>query len=383
MLTHSASRDRQGRDLLRVLEELGTEPELAFAPEHGLHGVEQAETPVPSDGATGADAEGRPRRALSLYGTTKDSLTPKREDLEGLDVLVIDLADVGARYYTYVWTALIAARAAAAAGVHTLVLERPNPISGDPASVEGAPQGEGFLSFVGLEPVPIRHALTLAELIALFLERDGKPLGPDGALSVLRAQGWERYRTAAAWGRPFFPPSPNMPRLETALVYPGACLLEGTNLSEGRGTTLPFQVLGAPFLDGSKLADALSDAGTPGALVHPVSFRPTFDKHAEAVCHGVMLHVTDSHLFRPVATYLRLIALARAQAPDEFAFETRTYEFESERRAFDLLIGSTAVRHAIEAGATPDEVVDQACPVDAAWQSTVAEAPERVARASA
>lgn len=383
VLTHAAARDRRGRDLLRVLEELGTDPEVVFAPEHGFHGAAQAEEPVPNDGATQTATAGRQPRTLSLYGTSPDSLTPKREDLEGLDVLLIDLADVGARYYTYVWTALLTARAAADAGVHSLILERPNPISADPASVEGAPQDGALLSFVGLEPIPIRHALTLAELVALFLERDGRPLGSDGALSVLGAQGWERYRTAAAWGYPFFPPSPNIPTLETALVYPGACLLEGTNLSEGRGTTRPFQLFGAPFLDGNKLSDSLSAAGTPGALIHPARFRPTFGKHADAVCHGVMLHVTDPHLFRPVATYLRVVAFARAQAPQDFAFETRPYEFESERRAFDLLIGSTAVRHAIESGAAPDDIIDQVCPVDAEWRSVVAEAPERVVRASA
>ena len=205
---------------------------------------------------------------MSLYGADKGSLVPSEEMLARIDVLVIDLCDVGSRYYTYVWTALMAARAAAKAGKHVIVLDRPNPISGDPATLEGTPQQPDHLSFVGLEPLPVRHALTLAEILVHFCRRDGLPLGSEGAISVVPTQGWERHRTAEAWGAPFVMPSPNMPTLETALVYPGACLLEGTNLSEGRGTTAPFQLVGAPFLDGEKLAEQLHGArcaGCPGA----------------------------------------------------------------------------------------------------------------------
>jgi uncharacterized protein YbbC (DUF1343 family) len=318
-----------------------------------------------------------------LYGTSKDSLSPAPEDLADLDLLLVDLADVGTRYYTYAWTALLTARAAVAAGVHTLVLDRPNPISGAPASVEGASQRAEFLSFVGLEPVPIRHALTLGELVARSVEADGHTLGRDGALSLVSPRGWERHATAAAWGRPFVAPSPNMPTLQTALVYPGACLLEGTNLSEGRGTTLPFQTLGAPFLDAERLAADMAEPGTPGALLHPVSFRPWLGKHEGQVCHGVTLHVTDPTLFRPVATYARLITHARAQAPEAFAFETRAYEFETERRAFDLLAGSTAAREAIEAGADAEQVIELLCPADSAWAEQIAAAEERAASAQA
>jgi uncharacterized protein YbbC (DUF1343 family) len=282
-----------------------------------------------------------------------------------------------------VWTALLAARAAAAANIHTLVLDRPNPISGDPSTLEGAPQQEDFLSFVGLEALPIRHALTVGELLALFLERDGKVLGADGALSIVPMVGWERYRTAEAWGRPFVMPSPNMPTLETALVYPGGCLIEGTNLSEGRGTTAPFQLVGAPFLDGEALASALIASGSPGVQVRPVAFRPTFEKHAGQTCRGVMLHVTSPHLFRPVATYLRLIALARAQAPEAFAFRHTPYEFETTVPAFDLLTGSAAARTALEAGASAEEVVSLVAPVDPSWAEVVREAEARLERAQA
>jgi uncharacterized protein YbbC (DUF1343 family) len=340
-----------------------------------------------SDAFDGAPSEppppSLPPEIISLYGSDRASLSPRPEHLAGIDVLIIDMLDVGARYYTFVWTALIAARAAVQAGVHVLVLDRPNPISGDPASVEGAPQQPGFTSFVGLESVPIRHALTLGEMLVHFLARDGHPLGPDGAISIISPRGWERHRTAYAWGRPFIAPSPNMPTVETALVYPGGCLIEGTNLSEGRGTTLPFQTVGAPFLNGRALARALVDARLPGVLVRPHSFRPTFEKHAGQLCHGVVLHVTDPRAFRPVTTYLTLIALARAQAPEAFEFLTRPYEFETERLAFDLLTGSDAARNAILSSASPNDVCELVVPVPSSWQEILRDIESLVAKAHA
>lgn len=377
ILTHAAATDRRGRQTLAVLEELGASPELCFSPEHGLHGVAQAEEAVSE-----ATADEGPR-LVSLYGNTKESLTPTEEHLEGLDTLVIDLVDVGARYYTYVWTALLAARAAQAKGIHTLVLDRPNPLSGDPSTSEGKPQDEGYLSFVGLEPLPIRHALTIGEILTHFFARDGHELGTDGALSVARIQGWERHRTAEAFGAPFIPPSPNMPTLETALVYPGGCLVEGTNLSEGRGTTTPFQLVGAPFLNANQLARELSEAGVPGCMIRPASFKPSFEKHSGEVCHGVMLHVTNKQLFRPVTTYLHLLCLARAQSPDDFQFLERAYEFETERPAFDLLTGSAETRKAIVDGVHPEEIVAQLAPAPHDWAEAVAAAEARLEQASA
>lgn len=361
VLSHAAAVDRRGRNLLAVLEELGIDPRVVFTPEHGFDAVAQAEEAVlatesTNDGSTAA-------AVVSLYGKTFDSLRPTREQLDGAEVLLIDLVDVGSRYYTYVWTALLAARAAAEAGVHTVVLDRPNPISGNPALLEGAPQKEAFLSFVGLEPLPIRHSLTIGEILAHFFDRDGKPLGSDGALSVVPVLGWERHRTAAAWDRPFVLPSPNMPTLDTALVYPGACLIEGTNLSEGRGTTVPFQMVGAPFLRGHELSDSMREAGLPGVLVRPVSFRPTFDKFSGERCRGVMIHVTDATSFRPVTTYLTLLSLARAQAPEDFQFRTSPYEFETNIPAFDLLTGSSAAREALANGASASALVEMVTPV--------------------
>jgi uncharacterized protein YbbC (DUF1343 family) len=380
LLTHAASIDRRGRPTREVLEELGVSVRILFAPEHGLEADAQAEVPVATLERTEGDTPLPP--VVSLYGKTRDDLAPRAEHLAEIDLLVIDLADVGSRYYTYVWTALLAARAAREANVHTVVLDRPNPISGDPSTLEGAPQEAGFLSFVGLEPLPIRHALTLGEILALFFERDGQALGADGALSIAPVLGWERYRTALAWGRPFVMPSPNMPSLETALVYPGGCLVEGTNLSEGRGTTAPFQIVGAPFLDGPALAKSLGDVGVPGALVRPVTFRPTFEKHAGERCQGVMIHVANPELFRPVATYLALIALARAQAPDRFEFRTSAYEFETQIPAFDLLTGGTRAREALMGGARPEDLAELIAPVDPAWHGAVLEAEARAGRAA-
>jgi uncharacterized protein YbbC (DUF1343 family) len=378
VLTHAASIDRRGRHVLDVLAELGATPRIVFAPEHGLDADAQAEEAVPTESPASERAP-----IISLYGKTREELSPRPEHLTDLDVLVIDLCDIGSRYYTYAWTALLAARAASAAGVHTIVLDRPNPLSGDPATLEGAPQEPGFLSFVGLEPLPIRHALTLGEILAFFVERDGGTLGPNGALSVVPTLGWERHRTAAAWGRPFVMPSPNMPTLETALVYPGGCLVEGTNLSEGRGTTAPFQLVGAPFLNGEALCRALLETGALGVMVRPATFRPTFEKHAGKWCHGVMLHVTNAELFRPVATYLALITLARAQAPEAFEFRTAPYEFETTVPAFDLLTGNERARAAISNGASPEDVTRLVAPVDPSFVEQVLAAEARLERARA
>jgi uncharacterized protein YbbC (DUF1343 family) len=225
--------------------------------------------------------------------------------------------------------------------------------------------------------------MTIGELLCYLANKAGIALGPQGALSVVRPAGWERLRTAQAWGRPFIPPSPNLPSLEAALVYPGACLLEGTNLSEGRGTTLPFQTVGAPFIDGDRLASDLLAQGVPGAWVRPVTFKPTFDKHAGQICQGIMLHVTDPVIFRPVATYVALIALARIQAPEQFQFPETTYEFESTRLAFDLLTGSSQARLSILAGARVSETVELVAPVDPTWRAVVEEAEMRADNASA
>jgi uncharacterized protein YbbC (DUF1343 family) len=319
---------------------------------------------------------------VSLYGESFEDLSPTGPHLDAIDVLVIDLADVGARYYTFVWTAWLALQAAAKKGVHVVVLDRPNPLGGAEATIEGRTQNPGFLSFVGLEPMPIRHGLTIGEILALYAERDGFALGPAGALSVVATRGWDRTITADAWDRPFVLPSPNMPTAETAMVYPGGCLLEGTNLSEGRGTTRPFEIVGAPWLDGTTLARDLSSSSLPGFVARPLTFRPTFQKHASVACGGVQIHVVEPATFRAVETFTALIGFARAQAPDRFQFRTERYEYRDDIPAFDLLTGSAEARLALESGEDPSDVARHLSTADPTWPEVMRRAQAAVRRAS-
>ena len=368
VLAHAASVDRRLRSILQVLDEIGARPTLLFGPEHGFAGGAQDMIAVGDarDPHSGA-------RVVSLYGEEPSALVPTADDLSEVDLLLVDMSDVGSRYYTFVWTALLATRAAIAAGKHVVILDRPNPISGDPARIEGRTQDEGFISFVGLERVPIRHGLTLAEMVLGHLA-DDTPLGPDGAVSTVPVVGWSRDSSAPSWDRPFVLPSPNMPTFDTALVYPGGCLLEGTNLSEGRGHTRPFEICGAPWLDGWRLARDLHDTGLEGFVARPLTFVPTFHKHGGQPCGGVQVHVTEPLAFRPVATYAALVAAARMQRPDAFAFRTERYEFVDDIPAFDLLTGSSEAREAVEAGEAPRAVAELVSPASPGW-------PERMTRA--
>jgi uncharacterized protein YbbC (DUF1343 family) len=248
LLAHSASVDRRFVHARLILDALGIGVAIVLGPEHGYGGEAQDMIGV----ADARDSRGTPIR--SLYGARFEDLSPRPQDLASIDVLVVDLQDVGARYYTFVWTAVLAMRACARAGVRLLVLDRPNPIGGDVARIEGRRQTRPCCSFVGLEPVPVRHALTLGEILAWCADAENLPAE---MLRVLSVAGLAREAHATAWDRPFVMPSPNMPSYETALVYPGGCLVEGTNLSEGRGTTRPFEIVGAPWIDGARLADDL------------------------------------------------------------------------------------------------------------------------------
>ena len=341
LLAHPASVDRRLVHVRRVLDALGVKPVIVFGPEHGYGGEAQDMATV----GDARDAEGTIVR--SLYGDQFEDLIPKDDDLARIDTLVVDLQDVGARYYTFVWTAVCALRACARRGVRVVVLDRPNPIGGARDALEGRLQSARFRSFVGLEPLPIRHSLTLGEIVAW--RREVETL--DVELDVVRCE-WDREAGLARWVLP----SPNMPTLETALVYPGGCLVEGTNLSEGRGTTRPFEIVGAPFVDGALLARELAATRLPGFVARPLHFLPTFQKHAGAPCGGVQLHVTDARAFRPVATYLALVALAHRQAPERFRFRTERYEFVDDIPAFDLLTGDAEARERIARGDDPLDV---------------------------
>lgn len=312
--------------------------ERLFGPEHGVDGGAVYMESV-------GDAVHAPTglAAVSLYGRTVESLKPRAEDLEGLDALVFDVADVGARYYTFAWTMLLAMEACAESGLRFVVCDRPNPIGG---ATEGAPQDPDYLSFVGLHPISVRHGMTLGELAGLLAAE--RKIGVD--LRVVGMTGWARDTRVESWGLPWISPSPNMPTPRTALLYPGMCLLEGTNVSEGRGTTRPFELFGAPWLPAVELSDALNALGLPGVTFVPTHFRPLFDKHAGTTCGGALIDVVDPAAFRSFETGLRVVEAARRFGGGEFRWRTEAYEFDG-RPAIDLLTGSRRVRDAIDAGA--------------------------------
>ena len=307
-----------------------------FAPEHGITGAAQDLVLVghEKDSLTGLPV-------MSLYGRRLD---PDPRALHGLDALIVDLQDVGARYYTYNWTMALAMKAAARVNLPVIVLDRPNPLGGE--RLEGNWPEAGWSSFVGLYPLPIRHGMTMGELAGYLNNKH--ELGCD--LTVVPMLGWRRGMAWEDTGLPWVAPSPNMPTPDTARVYPGGCLVEGTNLSEGRGTTRPFEWIGAPYLDGPRLARALERRGLPGVRFRPVEFEPAFHKWKSQRCGGVQVHVTDAARFKPFATYLALIAEARRQAPRHFRWRRPPYEFERVRLPMDLLCGGPAIRRALERG---------------------------------
>ncbi len=321
----------------RALAHAGGELRRVFAPEHGLWGVAQDMEAVGGEVETVLGVE-----VVSLYGSSAATLAPRREDLQDLDALVIDLPDIGCRYYTFAATMAHAMAACEAAGVEVVVCDRPNPLGG--VALEGGPVEPGCRSFVSELPVPVRHGMTLGEL-ALLLRAERHP---GLSLAVLACEGWRREAWWDETGLPWVAPSPNMPALLTATIYPGACLVEATNLSEGRGTTRPFQLIGAPWLDGEALAARLNRLDRPGARFRAARFRPEFGKHAGSVCSGVEWHVTDRVALRPLEVGVHLLAAVRAQHPAEFAWRREAYEFVAGVPAIDLLTGSSWAREAIE-----------------------------------
>jgi uncharacterized protein YbbC (DUF1343 family) len=311
-----------------------------FGPEHGFDGSA-------ADGAAIGDTVhlriGLP--VLSLYGPTRE---PTPAMLADVDVLVFDMQDVGARFYTFISTLFYVLRGAARAGKPVVVLDRPNPING--ARVEGPLVEPGLESFVGIAPIPIRHGLTTGEL-ALYLNAEHH-LGAD--LTVVELQGWRREMWFDQTGLPWAPTSPGIPQLSTATVYPGMCFVEGTNLSEGRGTALPFEIVGAPWLDGYELAQSLNRLELPGVRFRPLTFIPSAGKHAGQKCSGAQVHVIDREALRPVTTGLHVLAACRAQAPDKFEFLPSSWEGRPPH--FDLLTGVAAVRPGLVDGAPVAEI---------------------------
>ena len=314
-----------------------------FGPQHGFRADLQdnmIESPHARD----------PRRRVMVYSLYSETREPTADMLSGLDALVVDLQDAGARIYTFVYTMANCLRAAARHGVKVYVCDRPNPIGG--VAVEGPMLEPGFESFVGMFPIPMRHGMTMGELARLFNE--AFDIGAD--LEVVPLAGWQREMYWDRTGLPWVMPSPNMPTLDTAIVYPGAVLFEGTELSEGRGTTRPFELLGAPWIDAETFAARLSATGIEGAFFRPVVFEPTFHKHAGQACGGCQIHVTDRARFRPVLASVAAMGEFHRAAPDRFAWRQPPYEYVRDRMPIDILAGSARLREAIEADVPAREI---------------------------
>ena len=340
LLGHGASITAGHRPLHLALADSPAGPPAAlFGPEHGYYAVEQdmVASLDSRDPLTGAPV-------MSLYGDDEDSLRPAASAFDGLDVLLIDLQDVGSRYYTYAATAVWAAEAALQAGVHVWVLDRPNPLGGE--VIEGDLPRPGHESFVSAFRIPVRHGLTLGELVRLEARRRG---WGDG-LTVWTMAGWRRDMSWERTGRPWIAPSPNMPAAVTAAVYPGGCLVEATTLSEGRGTTRPFQLIGAPGLDAGSLAKELACRRLPGVVFLPAWFRPQFQKHAGEVCAGVEVVPTDARRFAAYRCGVELLAAIHDLFPAVFSWRREPYEFVADRPAIDLLAGGPELREALAAG---------------------------------
>jgi len=308
-----------------------------FGPQHGFRSDVQdnmIETPHRDD----------PGRRVPVYSLYSETREPTAEMLRGLDVLVVDLQDIGARIYTYIYTMANCLRAAARHGVKVVVCDRPNPING--VDVEGAALVPGFESFVGQFPIPMRHGMTIGELARLF----NAHFRLGAQLEVVEMEGWRREMFADETGLPWVMPSPNMPTLDTAVVYPGTVLFEGTLLSEGRGTTRPFELLGAPGIEAERFAREMNALGLPGAFFRPAMFEPTFQKHAKQACGGCQVHVTDRRAFKPVLTGAALIAMFHREAPSQPLWRQPPYEYEHDKLPIDILAGSPQFREQIEAG---------------------------------
>ncbi|HEY6508754.1 MAG TPA: DUF1343 domain-containing protein [Vicinamibacterales bacterium] len=314
-----------------------------FGPQHGFRSDVQdnmVETPHAKD----------PRTRIPIYSLYSDTREPAPDMLQGLDALVIDLQDIGARIYTYIYTMANCLRACGRLGLRVIVCDRPNPIGG--VDVEGTPLTPGLESFVGQFPIPMRHGMTIGELAHFFNEQFH--LG--ARLEVVRMEGWRRELYADDTDLPWVMPSPNVPTLDTAIVYPGTVLLEGTLVSEGRGTTRPFELVGAPGIDAEHFAQAMNGLRLPGAYFRPAVFEPTFQKHARTACGGCQIHVTDRTTFCPVLTGVAIVYQFRRFDLTSELWRQPPYEYELEKMPFDILSGSETLREQLESGDPPSTI---------------------------
>lgn len=328
-----------------------------FGPQHGIRGETQdnmIEWQSFTDSRTGL-------QAYSLYGETRK---PTAEMLAEVDALVFDVQDVGTRVYTFIYTMALAMAAAREAGKGFVVLDRPNPIGG--AQLEGNLHEAEFHSFVGMYPIPMRHGMTVGELARLFNEEFG--IGCE--LEVVRMEGWRREMYFDETGLPWVLPSPNMPTLETAIVYPGAVMFEGTQVSEGRGTTRPFEIIGAPYIDPHDLLVEVRREALPGVVFRPLHFQPTFHKFAGELCGGLQMHVSDRRRFKPVISSIAIISALQRLYPREFAWKEPPYEYVFNKLPFDVINGSASICEQIEMGTPIAEI-------EALWQEPLKAFAER------
>ncbi|MDE0423627.1 MAG: DUF1343 domain-containing protein [Candidatus Poribacteria bacterium] len=362
LITNHTGVDATLRSNYRLLAEASDcQLSAIFSPEHGFWGSVQDGVAVNSALTSPKTCKDNVRsspdlivkKVFSLYG---QSMRPTSEQLEGIDVLVYDMQDVGARYYTYISTLLYAMEAASDHGVEFIVADRPNPIGC--TTVEGAVLASGFESFVGIHAIPMRYGLTIGEL-AMLLKAERVP---SCRLKVAPMQEYERRMWYDDTGLQWVPPSPNMPTLTTATLYPGLCLFEGTNMSEGRGTTKPFEYIGAPWCDSEKWAETLNGLGLPGVRFRPIVFTPApateSTKHAKQTCGGVAIHVTDREHFHPIETAIYMLVTLTSEYSDHFAFRTSH---------FDRLAGNNWLRNDLMNGKSVDEIEKKWIPALQTW----------------
>jgi uncharacterized protein YbbC (DUF1343 family) len=329
---HPASVSSTLEHTSRILERLNGELfqlRALFGPQHGFLGQTQ-------DNMIEWKSYQHGRLHIPVYSLYGEHREPTNEMLQEVDVLLVDLQDIGARYYTFIWTLYLCLRACEKRGVHVVVLDRPNPING--VTVEGSPIEKGYESFVGMHPIPVRHGKTIGELATQFRDE----VFPKCRLTVLPMKDWDRAMWFDQTGLPWVMPSPNMPTLDTATVYPGMCLLEGTNISEGRGTTRPFEIFGAPFIDAAKIYRELNGLRLPGVFFRENYFQPTFNKFAGQLCAGAQIHVLERNVYRAFQTGVEIIRCIRRLYPENFAWKQPPYEYEYKKLPIQVLLGGPA-----------------------------------------
>ena len=336
LLSNAASVNRSFRHARHIIDRHCPGKLAAlFSPQHGFYSEKQDNM---VESADGVDPDlGIP--VFSLYGKTR---RPSREMFDLIDVLIVDLQDVGTRVYTFVYTLSYCMEAACRFGKKVVVFDRPNPISG--LTVEGNCLASDCVSFVGRYPIPMRHGLTIAELALLF----NRHFGIGCELEIVPMKNWQRRMFFQETGLPWIPPSPNLPTPVSAMVYPGQVLWEGTNVSEGRGTTQPFELFGAPYVDTRRVSDSLPRSAASGVFLRPTIFEPTANKWIGQVCHGFQMHVTDPLRFKPYATSLRLLQAVIRHHSEAFEWKPPPYEYEVEKQPIDLIIGDRNVRRRLE-----------------------------------